>query len=83
MNWKTRAELLSAQFAHVELHRREDSLVVTEVEPLLDYVLSMVDPTKSTRIQREREALREFIQEKLSKGPLHIRKVAGLFEAWD
>ena len=75
--------LLSAQFSHVELRRYEDGLAVTEAEPLVAYVLSTADPARPTRLARDPEAFRQFVQRRLESGPLRIRESAGLFQAWN
>jgi len=73
--------LLSEHFAHVALHRFDDALEVTEVGPLVAYVLSMMDTALVARVARNPDSFRAFVSGRLSRGPLHIGKSAGLFAA--
>lgn len=69
---------LAPWFADVTLHRYDDELVVTEVEPLVAYVVSKV------RLPGERQAaLARFVEEEMRRlgGRLRISKDYGLFEA--
>jgi hypothetical protein len=71
---------LAGWFGTVELHRYRDGLVVTEVEPLVDYILSTVRLSQS---DRRRANLRRFIQEQmeLNGGTIDITKDSGIFIA--
>ena len=74
------AEQLAPSFDHVTLRRYEDGLRVTEVEPLVAFILSMSDaPSKGdARI----EALQEFVADELTREKaFHISKSTGLFLA--
>jgi SAM-dependent methyltransferase len=73
---------LSAWFSRIELRRYLDALVVTEVEPLVDYILSTV---RLSLGDRQRADLRRFIQAQmeLSGGAIHITKDSGMFIAGD
>ena len=74
------AEQLATWFANVSLRRYEDALRVTEVEPLVAFILSMSDaPSKEdARI----EAWRGFIADELMRvKAFHITKSTGLFLA--
>ena len=74
------AEQLTPWFADISLRRYEDALRVTEVEPLVAFILSMSNAPsdEDTRM----EALREFIVEKLAREKaFHITKSTGLFLA--
>jgi len=72
-------EQLAQQFAQVELQRYKDSLEVTEVEPLVNYVLSM---KRSDRIETDSQRLRDIIRSEIeSRGAFHITKDSGLFIA--
>jgi SAM-dependent methyltransferase len=73
---------LSDWFGAVELRRYANALVVTEVEPLVDYILSTV----RLGLGEERRAdLRSFIQAQMdnNSGAIRITTDAGLFIAWD
>ena len=67
-------------FSRVALHRYEDALVVTEAEPLIAYVASMI--ARAQRDDGTLEALRRLVEEKIAvHGPIHVTKDLGLFEA--
>ncbi len=70
-------EQLSEWFDEVKVHLRDDALIVPEVEPLVTYVLSSnrLDEAKLPEFRRILEA------EIASRGPIHITKAAGIFEA--
>jgi ubiquinone/menaquinone biosynthesis C-methylase UbiE len=71
------AELLSEFFSYVELRRYEDSLLVTEAGPLVDYILS--GPAKGTIAGERRAELHDFIQSEIEKtGVIRITKDTGL-----
>ncbi|MDQ6644471.1 MAG: methyltransferase domain-containing protein [Chloroflexota bacterium] len=74
-------EELSQSFAHVTLDRYEDALVVTEVEPLLAYILSapLAIALDSSTIKQLTERIQ---QEIATHGAFHITKETGLFEAF-
>jgi SAM-dependent methyltransferase len=73
------AAQLSRHFAHVTCHRREDSLAVTEVEPLIAYAKSMMGPTASGQTVK---TLSRFIREQIgAQGAIHIGKDSGVFVA--
>lgn len=72
-------EILEKQFDTVELELYEDKLIVDEVEPLLDYILSCHGNQSEILSTRQLE-FKEFLQEKMSeKGFIEIQKSAGLF----
>jgi hypothetical protein len=63
------------------LLRYEDSLEVTEVEPLVAYVMSMISLGKGFT-QQEVTAFREYVEEKMRvHGVINIRKSPCLFVA--
>lgn len=70
---------IAQSFPNVTLQRFEDALEITEVQPILDYVLS----TKIARSMLDREKLAEVTkyleQEIAAKGTFHITKDTGLF----
>jgi hypothetical protein len=75
------AEQLVRLFTTVELHRFQDGLVVTEAQPLIDYILS---GRVGAELEGQRAAqLATFIEHELADhGSLTITKDTGLFEAW-
>jgi ubiquinone/menaquinone biosynthesis C-methylase UbiE len=75
---ETGAEQLAPWFSEVMLHRYDDSLEVTEVEPLVEYVASKV------ALSSERKtAFARFAEEEMARlgGVLRVSKDYGLFEA--
>lgn len=75
---ETAGEQLAPWFPEVLLHRFDDALVVTETEPLVDYVASKVALTAERRA-----AFARFVEEEMRRqgGSLRIGKDYGLFEA--
>lgn len=73
------AALLRAHFAHVERHDYPDALVVTEVQPLVDYVASM-DLVPSAELP----AFADFVATRMHAAgrAIRIEKETGLFIAW-
>ncbi len=73
------AAQLAEHFAQVTLHPYEDSLRVTEVEPLVRYMDSM-----ALLPPGEQERFATFVAQEMAAagGALRIGKVTGLFEAW-
>ena len=72
-------EILKKEFDSVELKLYEDELIIDEVEPLLDYILSC-HGNQSEILSARQLAFKEFLQKKMNeKGTIHIRKKAGLF----
>jgi hypothetical protein len=70
---------LSAAFPSVELRRLEDGLFVTEVEPLVAYLLSMQpDPPSETMLESLRTHLTRTIEQ---DGGVRIQKDSGVFIA--
>lgn len=66
-------------FTHIEMREYEDSLHVTEVEPLVRYLYSM-----GTLPAGREEEVRDFVQKQMATqgGAIDIRKKTGLFVAW-
>ena len=81
------AALLESFFPTVTLHRFESDLDVTEVEPLVAYVLSMnvskvVKDVDEAAFEEKVAAFREYLAGRLeAEGSIHIGKETGLFEA--
>lgn len=74
------AETLSAVFDRVERLLYEDALVVTEVEPLVAYILSMVPGRHVT--DEQIDALRGIIRDEITAtGAVLIAKDTGMFIA--
>lgn len=72
---------LATCFSHVALHRYENTLVVTEAEPLIAHLLSkyvsspLDDETRVDLVSRVRETL-------AAEGAIRATWNAGVFEAW-
>lgn len=74
------AETLSAAFDHVERRLYEDALVVTEVEPLVAYILSMAPSALAT--EEHITILRRIIRDEIAAtGAVLITKDSGMFIA--
>jgi hypothetical protein len=69
---------LSPLFTNIELYRYEDALVVTEVNPLVEYILS---GWAQIPLGRKTEQFRQFVASEFeSQGSIfHITKDSGLF----
>lgn len=75
-------EILRRQFDNVEMQLYEDKLVVDEVEPLLDYILSCHGNQSEILSTRQLE-FKQFLQKKMNeKGVIEIQKSAGLFRCY-
>lgn len=75
------AEQLAQWFASITLYRFEDALVVTEPEPLIDYILS--GSARAVFEGEKLQRLRELLQRELaSRKAIYITKDSGLFEAF-
>jgi ubiquinone/menaquinone biosynthesis C-methylase UbiE len=73
-------EQLQAVFPRVTLSRYEDSLIVTEVEPIMAYIRSSVRATELS--EDELVKVQANLENELKeKGSIFIQKDAGLFEA--
>ena len=72
------AAQLAPHFSSVTLLRQEDALVVTEAQPLMDYILSgkAVHLFVGERLERLRAIIK---QELAAHGAIHITKDSGLF----
>jgi len=71
---------LAEQFDSVEVRRYADGLTVTEVDPLVDYVLSL--PARAYLVGDKLAAFREFVAAELAKtGSISITKDTGVLIA--
>lgn len=72
---------IASWFSKVVLHRYTDALVVTEVEPLVAYVLST--DAKSVLVGGRLTEFASFLEQELVvHGAIYISKDSGVFEAW-
>ena len=69
--------LLGPYFSRVEWHRYEDSLLVTQAEPLIAYILSCHGNQNQYILDRYKE-FRSFVSKKTADG-FYITKDAGFF----
>jgi ubiquinone/menaquinone biosynthesis C-methylase UbiE len=75
------AEQLARWFASITLYRYEDALVVTEAEPLIEYILS--GSAKTVFVGEKLQRLRDLLKQELaSRQAIYITKDSGLFEAF-
>lgn len=83
-NLQNGAEAIGAHFNSVTLERYPDALEVTEAQPLVDYMLSMVSLSSSARL-REPGVVRAFGEAVATRirqtGSFHVEKDTGLFIA--
>lgn len=75
------AEQLARHFSHVELRGYDDALVVTEVDPLIAYVVSGI--AEPEREAEKLATLAEILEEEIRcRGAIRIAKESGIFIAW-
>ncbi|MBK8027447.1 MAG: hypothetical protein IPK19_40170 [Chloroflexi bacterium] len=76
---ETGGDLLQQHFEQVELRLYKDSLRVTEVEPLIAYILSGLAGAENLTVETV-EPLRDEIRRRLAAdGVIEIGKASGLF----
>jgi SAM-dependent methyltransferase len=74
-------EQLALWFTQITLRRYEDDLVITEVELLVAYILSLAD-AKSVFVDPKLAKLIEYLEQEIAThGAIHITKDSGVFEA--
>lgn len=80
-NLENGATQLSPWFTNISMHRYEDALVVNEIEPLLDYILSGYVGLEEGRLELNK--FKRFVKSKMKSqdGVFHITKDTGIFEA--
>lgn len=75
------AEQLARHFSRIELRRYDDALVVTEVDPLIAYVVSGI--AEPEREAEKLATLAEILEEEIQRrGAIRIAKESGIFIAW-
>ncbi len=75
------AAQLSKWFQNVHRHLHDDSLVITETEPLVAYVLSDGDVKNAMTGGKLDEFVRDVESEIRLEGALRVTKIAGMFES--
>jgi ubiquinone/menaquinone biosynthesis C-methylase UbiE len=72
---------LAAFFPEVNLHRYEDGLEITEVQPILDYIFS-VRSTREILVGENLAEITKYLEEEIAqKGAFYVTKDAGLLVA--
>jgi ubiquinone/menaquinone biosynthesis C-methylase UbiE len=74
---------LSEYFSEITLARYQDSLLVTDAEPLVDYVLSTSGNAGQVLVGAKLKEFKTFMKKKMaaSEGAIHITKDSGVFTA--
>lgn len=76
-------EQLAGWFPHVEQRQYPDGLRVTEVEPLVDYIGSMITRQIANPSPAQIAAFRRSLENEIAaRGAIKITKATGLFVAW-
>jgi ubiquinone/menaquinone biosynthesis C-methylase UbiE len=75
------AAQLAPWFSQITVNRYEDDLAITETEPLIAYVMSMVDARSVFTEERLAALIAYAEQEIAAHGRIHITKDSGLFAA--
>ena len=71
------ARLLSAVFDNVQRLDYADSLAVTDVNDLIDYIYSLMSMTGLSRLKRD--GMREALEKRMENGVLNVPKEYGMF----
>lgn len=75
-------EQVEKWFEKVKLKRYQDSLIVTDAVPLIDYIFSMPGNVRESFDERKLKQFVEFLEDKISKdNGIYITKDTGFFEA--
>ena len=72
---------LQPYFTHIELHPYHSHLAVTEVEPLINYILSSSEARQRVTDQRRQQVAAHIHQIIATQGHFHISKDTGIFIA--
>ncbi len=73
---------LTPWFTQLEIHHYDDALVVTEAQPLVDYILSMIPLPGNTSDNNYAISLTNYINEKIKQnGAIYIQKSSGLIRS--
>lgn len=75
-------EQVEKWFEKVKLKRYQDSLIVTDAVPLIDYIFSMPGNVRESFDERKLKQFVEFLEDKICKdNGIYITKDTGFFEA--
>ena len=78
-NLENGRDVLSRHFSRVDLRRYDDSLAITEVQPLVDYVLS-IKRGQDEVDERSLSSLADLARKRIEQdGAFHVTKDSGLF----
>jgi ubiquinone/menaquinone biosynthesis C-methylase UbiE/DNA-binding transcriptional MerR regulator len=69
---------LSSLFTTVEMHRYEDCLLVTKMQPLVDYIYSC-HGNQLHYLNGQQDRFEKYLTDKLGRKGIHITKDAGIF----
>jgi len=84
----TGRDVLASYFDEVRVFERRDSLVVTEAEPYVRYVLSLVNTDVDRLVATDPDAAARFniwraaVDERFARGPVRVNRLSGFFEAF-
>lgn len=71
-------DILRRHFSDVQRYDYEDSLAVTDLDDLLDYLGSLISGTFS-EVLSDRETVKQVLKKEMVNGVLHIPKENGMF----
>lgn len=75
-------EQLMESFTHIKEYTYDDSLIVTEAEPLMEYIFSLPININEVLSSEKVDELKELLKKRIrDEGNIFIKKVAGIFEA--
>lgn len=72
--------ILNTHFSHVERRDYPDSLAVTDVDDMVDYIYSLSSMTVLSTVPKA--DIRQLLQTRMAGGALHVPKEYGMFLAW-
>jgi ubiquinone/menaquinone biosynthesis C-methylase UbiE len=73
-------EQLALWFKHIEIRHYYDALIITEANPLVAYILSMIPPSEICTSENEIINLSSLINELIQQnGSINIQKSSGMF----
>ena len=77
-------ELLRQQFTQVKCFLYPDSLAVTQIDPLVDYLASISPEISELLSPKLSDSFRQYLEEQLEKqgGVIKITKSTGMFVAY-
>ena len=74
-------EKLNKWFYNIEMKRYEDSLIVTEATPIIDYIFSMPGNVRESFNKERLEKLSKYLKDKIAtEGGIYITKDTGFFK---